>query len=64
MTRKLVSDVTWIGESTASRLFDQGFVYTEDLREARAEDLLSIKGIGVMKAGRLCALGQDPEVIA
>jgi predicted flap endonuclease-1-like 5' DNA nuclease len=64
MTSRLISDVEWIGEATASRLFDAGIVYPEDLRDVPARDLLAIKGIGPAKAGRLCALDQDPEVIA
>ena len=64
MTRKLVSDVTWIGEATASKLYDRGIVHVSDLEDQRARDLLDVPGIGVIKAGRLCALGQDPEVVA
>jgi hypothetical protein len=63
MTRQLVSEVPWIGKSTASKLFDRGIVYVSDLEDQRAEDLLAIDGIGVSKAGRLCALDQDPEVV-
>lgn len=63
MPEQLVSDVPWIGEATASKLYDRGIVHVSDLEDQRAKDLLDVPGIGVIKAGRLCALDQDPEVI-
>ena len=64
MTRQLISDVDWIGETTASRLFDAGYVFVSDIQDCDTSDLLSVQGIGISKAGRLIALDQEPEVPA
>ena len=64
MTQTLVSDIDLIGNQTAAYLYDAGYVTLEDVREATAEELIDVEGVGVGKLGKLIALDRDAEVPA
>lgn len=61
MTQTLVSDIDLIGNQTAAYLYDAGYVTLEDVREATAEELIDVEGVGVGKLGKLIALDRDAE---
>lgn len=64
MSQRLLSDVESVGAQTAAHLYDAGYVTLEDIREATAEDLITVDGIGVGKLSKLIALDRDTEVSA
>ena len=64
MTQTLVSDIDLIGNQTAAYLYDAGYITLEDVREATAEELIDVEGVGVGKLGKLIALDRDTEVPA
>ena len=58
-----IADIHFIGRTTAARLLDHGYRSTDDLREASAEELVEIEGIGIGKAIRLIDVEREPEAI-
>jgi NAD-dependent DNA ligase len=64
MIQTLISDIDLIGNQTAAHLYDAGYTTLEDVREATAEELIDVEGVGVGKLGKLIALDRDKEVPA
>ena len=61
MSQRLLSDVESVGAQTAAQLYDAGYVTVQDIREASAQELIAVEGVGVGKLGKLIALDREPE---
>ena len=58
-----VSDLEFVGEKIAARLYDSGYRSTSDLQKASAEDLLAIDGIGIATVYRLLDVENEPQAV-
>ena len=61
MTQRLLSDVESVGAKTAAHLYDAGIITVQDVREASAQELISVESVGVSKLRKLIALDRDTE---